>query len=70
MLALALPHLSLFQVVAGIVLLSWIAIVLVVGFGSRVHSRVRGVEPAAPSEPEDELDRLFEDWPVRKGDPR
>ncbi len=61
MTALAIPHLSLLQVIAGIVLLAWIAMVLVVGFGSRVG----GVEPAVPSEP-DELDGLFEDWPTRE----
>jgi hypothetical protein len=60
-LALSVPHLSLLQILAGIVLLAWIAMVLVIGFGSRVH----GVEPAAPSEP-DELDGLFEDRPVRE----
>jgi hypothetical protein len=67
-LALSVPHLSLLQVV-GIVVLAWIAMVLVVvGFGSRLAylRRHDGVEPAAPSEP-DELDGLFEDWPPLEG---
>lgn len=54
-----LPHLSLFQVIVGIVLLAVIGVILLATFGGRVH----GAEPAAPSEPE-ELD-WFSDWPEK-----
>lgn len=63
MTALAIPHLSLLQVVMGIVVLAWIALV---GFGVALvdAGAEDDVEPAAPSEP-DELVGLFEDWPTR-----
>jgi hypothetical protein len=64
MTALAGPHLSLLQVVMGIVVLAWIALV---GFGVALVDvgKANDVGPAAPSEP-DELDGLFEDWPTRE----